>query len=145
MLWGAFVWVFVVFHTERRKTDWVFVAVLVLLALVWTAFSRVIHFGYNWIFEVVFGLIIFFAMVLLILMIRRSKSVWANRLLAAYIFFAVVAFLLWNLDQIYCAQLTPFYLNHPYWSSLHSWWHTVLKRPFCFPSFNVFFSPADEF
>ncbi len=126
------VWAFVVYHTERRKTDWLFVGFLALLALAWTSVSKFIHFEHNWIFELFFGLIIFFAMVLLVVMIRRSKSVWANRLLFLYILFAVTAFLLWNLDQIYCKQLTPLYLAHPHWTSLHSWWHTLM-------SFNMYY------
>jgi hypothetical protein len=105
MLWGAFIWVWVVLHTERRSTDWYYVAGLAALAIAWTSFSHVIHFTANWIFEVFFGLIIFAAFVLLFAMVRRSKSPLAWKLLIAYLVFAAVAFLLWNLDQWYCSSL----------------------------------------
>jgi hypothetical protein len=126
MLWGAFIWVWVVLHTERRSTDWYYVAALATLAIAWTSFSHVIHFTANWIFEVFFGLIIFAAFVLLFAMVRRSKSPLAWKLLIAYLVFAAVAFLLWNLDQWYCSSLVGVYLRHPHWSSLHAWWHNMM-------------------
>ncbi len=127
MLWGAFIWVWVVLHTERRSTDWYYVGGLATLAIAWTAFSHIIHFTANWIFEVFFGMTIFWAALGLLLFVRRSKSPLARQLLIAYLVFSAVAFLLWNLDQWYCSSLAPsLYSQHPHWTSLHAWWHNLM-------------------
>ena len=123
MLYGAFIWIYVVLHLQRRENDYIYIGLLVALGLSWSILGRFIHKTHNVIFEIVFGLLVFFALALISKMVMRSPNAWARRLLKWYVVLASVSFLVWNLDQWFCKSLTPFYLAYPYGSSLHGFWH----------------------
>jgi dihydroceramidase len=127
MIWASFVLAFLTWHAEKSKTDRLFVAFLVALGVCWTAVSRFIHFSHNWIFEVFFALMMFFTILVLIRLVRRSRSPWSMWLLVVYIALGVGSFVLWNLDQIFCRNLLPVYVALPHLSSLHGWWHVGMS------------------
>ena len=121
MLYGAFVWVYVVLNTKETKgVDLRLILALSFLAIVWTLSASVIHFSFNWLFEVVFGAIIVGICVILVRMTLKSENVWCMRIFYIYVSLGLFSFLLWNLDQWFCENLkTGIYIQFPHVSSLH--------------------------
>ena len=123
MLWGALIFTSVVWHSRLPKSDVIFLGALLLFSFAWTCFGQFIHHSHNWIFETVFGGIVLFALYLMAKLIMSSPCPHSTPLLIAYVILGVGSFLLWNLDQWFCPQLTPLYIASPYFTSLHGYWH----------------------
>lgn len=144
MLYGAFVWVYIILHQTKKKgvVDRFVVTGVSVLAIGWTLVSSVIHFNFNWVFEVnnslcldppyyidmsnnfkvVFGIIMLGCMWIFFRLTLKSKSPYAMKIFYAYVLLNLASFLLWNLDQMYCHQLKSLYGTLPF-TSLHGFWH----------------------
>lgn len=130
MLVGAFHWCFICLHLKRDRIRWEEVVGLIVMLTLWVLNAQVLHFSYNVWFEVFFGAILALCYAFLIHRTYHSAvSRAVTYLLIVYVVLAAVAFLLWNIDQIYCTSLrTHVYSRSPfiYFSSLHGWWHVLM-------------------
>ncbi len=102
MLYGAFVWVYVILHhtQPRGVTNRWIVLGLTALALGWTLISRAVHMHLNVVFELVFGAIIVTCMALFLRLTLRSRSPHALMLFKLYVAFNIISFAVWNLVRL---------------------------------------------
>lgn len=128
MLVALFTWLCIVLELPPRKCD---VSLRICVAAYGLIFC-VVHctYGFVLIFQIHFILLILggwaflFRSAYFILCESRSESdaAHAKRVLCRYIGFAVLGFILWRADQLFCAHLSALPVN----PQLHAWWHIVI-------------------